>query len=132
VGVTYLLDTHVLLWLLSDPDRVSPGVRELLADRTCALYASAASAHEVATKWRLGKLPAGQSLVDGWTARLQRLDCHELPITSRHAIFAGVLEWEHRDPFDRLLVAQAVSADMTLVTTDRHIMAFPGLRTLSW
>jgi PIN domain nuclease of toxin-antitoxin system len=132
MGVTYLLDTHVLLWLLSDPAKVDASVRRRIANRDRSVLVSAASALEVATKWRLGKLPAGEVLIDGWDDRLSELGCEELAVTSRHALIAGSLSWSHRDPFDRLLVAQALTTNATLVTSDQRIKGFPGIRMLSW
>jgi len=127
----YLLDTHVLLWLLGDPDRVAPGVRTRLADPAVDLLVSAASALEVATKQRLGKLDAGD-LVDAWARRVAEIGATELAVTGEHAVLAGRLEWHHRDPFDRLLVAQAVVENATLVTQDAVIGAFGRASVLVW
>lgn len=130
--VAYLLDTHVVLWLLGQPGRVAPEVLDVLGDRQHSLLVSAASAMEVATKVRLGRLPGGAGLVANWERRLDELGARELPISSAHALRAGEMTWEHRDPFDRLLVAQALAENTVLVTVDRAILAVPGLRTLTW
>ena len=132
MGVTYLLDTHVLLWLLGDPEKISSAVRGRLAQPANTLLVSAASALEVATKVRLGRLPAGAALVEAWSARLNAIGCEELPITPAHALFAGSMDWAHRDPFDRILVAQTVLDTVTLVTTDEQILALPTVPSLSW
>ena len=127
----YLLDTHVLLWLLGAPDRVREDVRAELADRRNDLVVSAASAIEISTKVRLGKLDA-PTLPATLTRRIGDLGAATLPITVEHGLLAGTLRWEHRDPFDRLLVAQATLEELVLVTVDRAILGLPALRTLSW
>ncbi|AKU15537.1 type II toxin-antitoxin system VapC family toxin [Luteipulveratus mongoliensis] len=131
MGVSYLVDTHVLLWLLGSPDRVPAGVRETLSDPTVALHVSAASALEVATKTRTGKLQA-VGLVESWDRRLSDIGVTELTVTSEHALMAGSMTWEHRDPFDRLLVAQAVIEGLVLVTVDRAMTGLPAPRVLTW
>lgn len=132
MGVTYLLDTHVLLWLLASPERIPAHVRETLAAGTTTLLASAVCAMEVATKARTGRLPGADALVATWHARLAELRVDELPLTTDHALLAGSMRWEHRDPFDRLLVAQALVENLPLVTVDAAVGAVPGLRTLTW
>ncbi|SDU99174.1 PIN domain nuclease, a component of toxin-antitoxin system (PIN domain) [Microlunatus sagamiharensis] len=127
----YLLDTHVLLWLLGAPDRVRDDIRAELADRTNDLVVSAATAIEISTKVRLGKLDA-PTLPATLTRRIGDLGATPLPITIEHGLLAGTLRWEHRDPFDRLLVAQATLEELVLVTVDRAILGLPALRTLSW
>lgn len=128
----YLLDTHVLLWLLGSPDRVSAEVRSVLARRTNDVLVSAVSAMEVSTKVRLGKLPQGRPLLDAWSSRVAELGGEELAISSEHAVLAGTMSWEHRDPFDRLLAAQSVVENVTLVTQDAAIRELPGVRLLAW
>jgi PIN domain nuclease of toxin-antitoxin system len=129
--VSFLLDTHVLLWLWGSPERVPEEVRTDLADRSNALLVSAASALEISTKVRLGKLKApGASPL--FIRRVERMGASALPITVEHAVLAGSLRWTHRDPFDRLLVAQAMLEDATLVTVDSAIAGLPSLRVLTW
>lgn len=131
MGVTHLVDTHVLLWLLGEPNRIPEYVRDVLADRTNPLLVSSASALEIAAKVRLGKLQA-PGLVQTLPARLSALDATRLPITVDHALLAGSISWAHRDPFDRLLVAQATLEDATFVTVDKTIASLPVLRVLTW
>jgi len=128
---TYLLDTHVVLWLLAEPDSIDASTRETLANPENSLAVSAASAMEVATKVRLGKLPSPYAaLAQAWGARVLDLRARELAITSEHAILAGSLTWEHRDPFDRFLAAQAIIENVTLVTRDSALEEFSEVATL--
>jgi len=131
VGVTYLLDTHVLLWLLVDPARIPDDVRRFLADRSNTLLVSAISGFEITTKARLGKLDAGE-LPLSLPARVEQIGATTLPVSLEHAVFAGSMPWPHRDPFDRLLVAQATLDNLTLVTVDSAIAPLPAPRILSW
>ena len=131
MGVRHLVDTHVLLWLFSAPDRIPGLIRDTLADRTNPLLVSSASALEIATKVRLGRLKA-PGLIQTLPARLSALAAISLPITVDHALLAGSISWPHRDPFDRLLVAQATIEDATLVTVDKTIASLPVPRILTW
>lgn len=131
MGVRYLLDTHVFLWLLGQPTAIPEPVRGDLARPENDLLVSAVSAMEVATKVRLGKLDSARHLVDTWSARVRELKAVELALSTEHALLAGSLTWTHRDPFDRLLVAQCLVENITLVTSDRAMTAVAGLR-LRW
>lgn len=131
MGVSYLLDTHVLLWLLGEPARIPERIRSELAKSTNHLIVSAACALEISTKVRLGKLDA-QKLVDTWPEQLTRIGAEELAVTSRHAVLAGSMTWQHRDPFDRLLVAQSMIEGFPLVTSDARIRAESNARVLAW
>jgi PIN domain nuclease of toxin-antitoxin system len=127
--VTYLLDTHVLLWLLGEPDRLPAEILDELEDDETRLLVSAASAMEIATKVRIGKLPGGNAVVAGWAERLAEIDAAEIPITPRHALLAGSLDWAHRDPFDRLLAAQSLVENVPLLTADTAMVSLSGLAT---
>jgi len=118
VGVSCLLDTHVFLWLLGDPARVPEATMTRLKDPSTRLLVSAVSAFEVSTKHRIGKLPDVGPLLFDWERRVAAMRAEDLPLQARHSLLAGALDWEHRDPFDRLLVAQAILEDATLVTSD--------------
>lgn len=118
---TFLLDTHVFLWLLSEPERIASEVVDDLADPEHTLLVSAASAMEIATKTRLGKLD-GEPVVTAWRRTVEGIGARELGISGEHAVLAGTLRWAHRDPFDRLLVAQAILEPATLVTGDAAII----------
>jgi len=127
----FLLDTHVLLWLLGSPDRVPAGVLDHLADPAHELRASSISALEIATKERLGKLrPSG--LVEAWSARLSDIGAAEVPVSGAHAALAGSMRWAHRDPFDRVLVAQATIEAMVFVTVDNALRDLPAPAILTW
>ncbi len=129
MGVSVLLDTHVVLWAIASPDKLSPSVHALLEDFQTDLLVSAASAWEIATKYRLGKLPGAERIVMGYAAHLITLRARELPMMSAHALAAGLFAVEHRDPFDRMLAAQAIAEGVRLVTADPMMALFPGLVT---
>lgn len=131
MGVRRLLDTHVLLWLLSTPERVPEPLRTELVEQTETIHVSAASAFEIATKHRIAKLDAS-ALLDRWDDELSAAGLAALPITPAHALAAGRLEWDHRDPFDRLLAAQALAEGLELVTVDPAFRAAPELQIRSW
>ena len=115
-----LLDTHVLLWILGDRSRIGPRVEEEYIDPRNEVVVSAASAWEVAIKQSLGKLelpaPAETWLPD----KVEGAGMDFIPVTAEDALRVRSLPWHHRDPFDRLLVAQAMGG-YTLVTHDRRL-----------
>lgn len=114
-----LVDAHVLIWGMAQPDRLSTAAADALADPDVAVLVSAASAWELATKVRIGKLPGGESLVLDYARNLERWLARELPVSSADALLAGTLSWTHRDPFDRMLAAQALRRGCALVSSDR-------------
>lgn len=115
-----LLDTNAVLWLVSEPDRLSPTTLDILANPGNALYVSAASAWEIAIKTRLGRLD-GAPLLAAWEETLSSMSATDLAIDSSDAVTAGQLAWEHRDPFDRMIVAQATRRGLTIATSDQVI-----------
>jgi PIN domain nuclease of toxin-antitoxin system len=117
--VSLLLDTHVILWWLTDDQTLSEDIKVRL-DHEPEIYLSPASVWEVAIKQSIGKLPEPADLPE----RVRDSGFRELPITSEHAITAGRLPLIHRDPFDRMLVAQAQCEDLTLVTRDADIQKY--------
>lgn len=116
--VTYLLDTHVLLWWLFDDRRLSRRARALIRDPHHRVLASSASAWEIATKHRLGKLASAGPLVADFHCVLLAAGFTELPVSWAHAVRAGGWDIPHRDPFDRMLAAQASLEGLKLVTAD--------------
>jgi PIN domain nuclease of toxin-antitoxin system len=116
-----LLDTHTLLWLVSAPDQVSGAAREQIADSTREVMVSAVSAWEIAIKTRLGRLD-GEPLLSAWPDIMAAMAVTELAIEAADAILAGRLAWNHRDPFDRMIVAQAARRGLTIATRDADIL----------
>lgn len=114
-----LLDTHTLLWSFNAAPSLSSRARRLIEDGGNEILVSAASAWEIATKVRLGKLPTGEELIADFEGYLAQLGCDALPISLEHALRAGRLPGEHRDPFDRMLIAQAQTEDLPIVSNDR-------------
>jgi PIN domain nuclease of toxin-antitoxin system len=120
--VNILLDTHTLLWLLGQPATLDSEVLDQLADPATSVWVSAASAWEIAIKTRLGRLE-GSTLLATWAGQLEAMRVDDLPIDSDDAILAGRLPWNHRDPFDRVIVAQALRRNLTVATRDAKIIA---------
>ena len=121
-----LLDTHALLWWLAEPDRLSPAAYGAIEDPRNRVHVSAASGWEIATKVRLGKLlPAANELLEDLPEVLAAQGFQLLPITLMHGMHAGAYTLRHRDPFDRLLAAQAELSGLTLVSLDPALHAFP-------
>ncbi|MHB8263116.1 MAG: type II toxin-antitoxin system VapC family toxin [Acidimicrobiales bacterium] len=124
MGVTLLLDTHVLLWAAMEPEKLSAAAMELLENPENNLLVSAASAWEIATKFRLGKLPHAKAMVRHYGQALTRLRAQSLPVTDAHALQAGSWPIAHRDPFDRMLAAQAHLETVSLVSADSALDEF--------
>jgi len=125
-----LLDTHALLWALAEPLRLSPRISALIREASTEVIVSSASAWEIATKQRLGQLPGAGAIVVGYASHLEMLRAEELPIRSAHALMAESLAVDHRDPFDRMLAAQAMIEGMPIVTDDGAFRLFADLQTL--
>jgi PIN domain nuclease of toxin-antitoxin system len=123
--VKLLLDTHLLLWAAGDPQRLSAEARALIEDRDNQLVFSAASIWEIAIKGGLGR---EDFQVNARLLRRGLLDngYGELPITSEHAVATDSLPPIHKDPFDRILVAQATVEGITLLTSDASVSRYPG------
>ena len=115
----FLLDTHTLLWCFNDSPSLTPQARNLIEDGRNEILVSAASAWEIATKVRLGKFPTGEELVSELDLYLAQLGFETLPISLDHAVRAGGLTGEHRDPFDRMLIAQAQIENLKIISNDR-------------
>ncbi len=126
-----LLDTHVLLWAVLEPQKLSPDLREALQDSGNALFVSAATAWEIATKWRIGKLQQAAVVVHNYAMALDGLAATEIPISGEVARRAGLWRVDHRDPFDRLLAAQAVTDGLILASGDPAFRLFEGVERLA-
>lgn len=121
----YLVDTHVLIWLAVDSPRLSDVVRDLLSDPDNSIFFSAISIFEIAVKEQLSK--RGFNVEASAIRRMMiENDFVELSVTGLHAAHVATLPLVHRDPFDRLLVAQAMMEGFTLMTADEQIARYPG------
>lgn len=120
-----LLDTHALLWWLAEPQRLSRVAHARIADPRSRIAVSAASGWEIATKVRLGKLPTAMELTQDLPVIVAAQGFEILPVKLPHGLRAGGYEVAHRDPFDRLLAAQAELEGLTLVSLDPALHAFP-------
>jgi len=125
-SVKYLLDTHTLLWAAGDNAKLSNNAMTIIEDTDTTLFVSAASAYEIMYKHKLGKLSEYEYVAENYFDIIRDFEVDELSINIKHAHFAGKFEWTHRDPFDRLLAAQAFTENLTLITND------PAFNTLTW
>ncbi|MDR1953518.1 MAG: type II toxin-antitoxin system VapC family toxin [Clostridiales Family XIII bacterium] len=126
----YLLDTHTLLWAVQEDGKLSSRAREIIENLNEKLFLSAISAFEIANKYRIGKLPNYANVAENYHDIVVKFGVMELPLSSAHAYFAAKLEWNHRDPFDRILAAQASIENLTLITNDAVFASLPWIRTL--
>lgn len=128
--MTLLLDTHTLLWFDVAPSRIPEKTRDLISDEANEVYISAISAWELTIKARLGKLPEAEPLLKTYFASLARYGFRELTFTSTHGLAEQGLSQAHKDPFDRALVAQALTENLTLVSDDHEMKKFTEITTL--
>ncbi len=120
----YLVDTHVWLWMQSDPDRLRDQTREIVEDIRFSILLSAASAWEIAIKYRLGKLPLPEAPVSYVPDRMRRSGTSPLPVEHAHTLRTAELPDHHKDPFDRVLIAQAQLLDLAIITADEQLSAY--------
>ncbi|WP_423921879.1 type II toxin-antitoxin system VapC family toxin [Candidatus Poriferisodalis sp.] len=120
-----LLDTHALLWCLADDPALSATARTAVLDPEARIVVSAASAWEISTKHRLGRLDGLRTIASRLDQLILAADYNHLHITFAHAQRAGAYASAHKDPFDRMLAAQAEIESLTLVTADRSFAEFP-------
>jgi PIN domain nuclease of toxin-antitoxin system len=116
--VNLLLDTHALIWWLEDSPRLSDIAKAAIADLGNSVMVSAASAWEITTKHRLGRLPMSDVVARDLPTQVQAEGFALLDISFRHACLAGALAPDHRDPFDRMLIAQALAEGVALVSNE--------------
>lgn len=119
-----LLDTHVALWALADPARLSPSAKALLEDPDNECWISSASAWELAIKVRLGKYRLAYPLAELEDA-IEEAGFRSLPVTMRHALAIERIDTSREDPFDRLLLAQCQAETLRLLTADRQLAGLP-------
>jgi PIN domain nuclease of toxin-antitoxin system len=124
-----LLDTHALLWFFIAPESLSTGASSAMTDDTAEILVSAASAWEIATKVRIGKLPEAEMLERRFIEALDEVGFALLPIHPETALRAGRLIAPHGDPFDRIIAAQALALDTPVISIDAKLDAF-GVRRI--
>ena len=129
-SVSFLLDTHAFIWGLTDPQRLGNAAREVMGSRENCLVVSAASAWEISTKFRLGKLPGADTIVRNFEGYVAELGAQPLDVSTSHALLGGSLGWAHRDPFDRMLAAQALIEGHLLISRDSVFSDVQGLEVI--
>jgi PIN domain nuclease of toxin-antitoxin system len=117
----YLLDTHTLIWWMTEDSHLPVSARRTISHRDNTSLVSAASAWEIATKVRLGRLPAAADLVQNFVADLEHHRIEILPVTAEDGIRAGLLPGPHKDPFDRMLISQALGENIPIISNDRAL-----------
>jgi PIN domain nuclease of toxin-antitoxin system len=124
-----LLDTHTLLWWILDDRPLTRIARETIAETNNTMLVSAASAWEIAIKYRLGKLPKAGDLVSNFSSEVENEGFELLPVSAEHGIRAGMLPGLHKDPFDCMLIAQAQTENVPIVSNEAVFDAY-GVRRL--
>jgi PIN domain nuclease of toxin-antitoxin system len=127
--VKLLLDTCSLIWATLSPSALGPQARAAIADDANTIFVSAASAWEIATKVRLGKLPGAEKLEQNYLAVMEEAGYELLSIDTASALRAGRLTAEHKDPFDRMIAAQALALDIAVLSPDPLLDSF-GVRRI--
>ncbi len=122
-----LLDTHALIWWMTENPSLPESVRRLMVDKRNTVVVSAASAWEMATKVRLGRLPAASDITRNFSQYLAQSGFESLPVSAEHGIRAGLLPGPQRDPFDRMLIAQAQAENLTIVSNELSFDSY-GIR----
>lgn len=124
-----LIDTHALLWWMIDDPALSPSAKRHLTNPSNTILVSAASAWEIATKFHIGKLPDADDLLMDFEGYLAREHFETFAISIDHAVRAGLLAGPHKDPFDRMLIAQAQAESLPIVSKDVIFDSY-GIRRL--
>ncbi len=126
---TALLDTHAVLWAGISPEKLSVSATAFLSDIDSTLLVSAASAWEIATKVRLGKLKEAERLEADFVTLMSEAGFKLISISPEHALRAGRLRGNHRDPWDRMIAAQALALDIPVISNDKDLEEF-GVRRI--
>ena len=124
-----ILDTHALLWWLSDDPELPRAARRAIAETRNTIIVSAASAWEIATKVRLGKLPTAASLASNFSTQIEQEGFQLMAISVEHGIRAGLLPGPHKDPFDRMLIAQSQTENIPIISNEAIFDSY-GVRRL--
>jgi PIN domain nuclease of toxin-antitoxin system len=122
--VKLLLDTRCWLWMQADPEQFSPEARRMVDDNDNVLLLSPVSAWEIATKYTLGRLTLPVPPSEYVPSRMKSSGVDALPLQHSHALQVAALPWHHRDPFDRLLIAQAQVEGLPILSADRQLEAY--------
>ncbi|WP_028280362.1 type II toxin-antitoxin system VapC family toxin [Arthrobacter sp. H5] len=131
MGTTpYLIDSQALLFAMVNPRSLSPKAKRIISSMDETLYASAASAYELAYKFQRGKLPGLDKVFVGYEHHVRRVAPLTVSVTAEHALTAASLDWDNADPFDRLIAAQALIEGATVITSDQAMRDYEPLSTL--
>ena len=122
--MSYLLDTHTFVWAATLDKRLSPKAQSLIEERSNKVFVSPVSLFEMSTKHRLGKWPEVAQLLKIYSTLIEALEFESLPLQDAHAVLAGSYPQDHRDPFDRLLIAQAQHEKLSIISRDAAFTAF--------
>jgi PIN domain nuclease of toxin-antitoxin system len=128
--VKYLLDTQTFLWAARESVKLSVPAKKAIEDENSEIFVSPITAYEIMNKYRIGKLPEYAYIAENYLEILHNFGAEELLISTKHLHFAGKFEWSHRDPFDRMLAAQAFTENMTLISSDPEFNDLPWLSVL--
>ncbi len=119
-----LLDTHACIWMILGSSRISQLAKSTIQEFANEVYVSAATGWEITTKYRIGKMPEVEPFVHDFPGTLKRMSFQELPVSMDHATRAGLLTGDHKDPFDRMLIAQSLAEGLPLVSNEELFDAF--------
>lgn len=117
--MAFLLDTHAFIWWLIDPDKLSPKAFQVILDPNNAIFVSSVSAMEISTKHNKGRLQQLDHLIEHLDEQISAMQFSFLDLNFKDALLAGSLDFDHRDPFDRMLIAQAINQNLTLVSNEQ-------------
>lgn len=120
-----LLDTHIFLWWLFNDPKLSLQIKDIIAEPDNPIFISSASVWEITTKHRIGRLPFASSVANDVPYYINKAGFKPLSINPEHAQLAGSWDLEHRDPFDRMIAAQAKIEDVELISVDKDMKKFP-------
>jgi PIN domain nuclease of toxin-antitoxin system len=116
-----ILDTHALVWIFTANSNINQKHLDILSQSQGVIFVSAVTAFEIATKYRIGKLPEAKLLYENFHSVLEDFNYIELPVKAEHGLKAGTLMGDHKDPFDRLLAAQSIVEGIPIMTIDARI-----------